>query len=340
MTEFCVAVVGALGLVGQEMLRVLEQRKFPVSKIKALDVPANSGKLVRFGGAAVAVEAAEEDVFADVDIALFSAGAEASLKLAPLAAQKGCVVIDNSSAWRMHPDCPLVVPEVNPKDLRRHRGIIANPNCSTIQMVVALKPLHDAFHIKRIVVSTYQAVSGGGKRALEELTRQTRAYLDGEPIRAEVFPHQIAFNVLPQVDVFLENGYTKEEMKLVDETHKILDPDIKVCPTAVRVPVIRGHSESIAIETDLPIDLEKARELLAHFPGIGLMDDVGHAVYPHPAAADGQDLTYVGRLRTDPTVPNGMCLWVVSDNLRKGAALNAVQIAETMAAMGLIQPKN
>ncbi|TXT41725.1 MAG: aspartate-semialdehyde dehydrogenase, partial [Spirochaetes bacterium] len=330
-----VAVVGALGAVGTEMIKTLEQREFPVSQLIPMDVPSLAGKKVLYRGLTVEVRAAEKGAFADVDIALFSAGADASLVLAPLAAQEGAVVIDNSSAWRMDPEVPLVVPEVNPQDLDWHKGIIANPNCSTIQMVVAAKPIHDAYKIKRIVVSTYQAVSGTGGAAIQELGSQARQYAAGQAITSEVYPRQILFNALPHIDVFEESGYTKEEMKMVHETHKILDPRIAVSPTAVRIGVYRGHSEAVNIETEKAFSLADLRALLEKAPGVKVMDDPSHLVYPTALDVDGKDDVYVGRLRVDPTVPHGLSMWVVADNLRKGAALNAVQIAEVLVAKGL-----
>ena len=338
MKKYCVAVVGALGAVGQEMLKTLEQRGFPVSEIRPLDIEVNAGKKVLYAGREATVGAAAKGAFVDVDIALFSAGAEASLVLAPIAAAEGAVVVDNSSQWRMDPEVPLVVPEVNPDALDGHKGIIANPNCSTIQMLVALKPLHDAYKIKRIVVATYQAVSGTGAAAIAELAAQAGQFTRGEPMTAKVYPRQILFNALPHIDVFLDNGYTKEEMKMVHETHKILDPAISVSPTAVRIPVFRGHSEAINIETERPMDLADVRRLLAAAPGVKVVDDPASLAYPTALDADGKDDVYVGRLRLDPTVPNGLNMWVVGDNLRKGAALNAVQIAEVLAHKGL-EPK-
>jgi len=339
LDRFVVAVVGALGAVGQEMLKTLEQRNFPVSQVKPLDVASNAGKEILFDGKAVKIEEAKKGAFEDVDIAIFSAGGDASLVLAPIAVEEGAIVIDNSSAWRMNDDCPLVVPEVNPDTLQSHKGIIANPNCSTIQMVVALKPLHDLYTIKRVVVSTYQAVSGAGKKGIDALSSESRQKLDGQDVQISGFQHQIAFNAIPQIDVFLENGYTKEEMKMVQETHKILDPLIKVCPTAVRIPVYRGHSESIAIECEKPIDIHEARKALENATGVMVVDDPATSTYPMPIESEEIDATMVGRLRLDPTVENGLCLWVVANNLRKGAALNAVQIAETMVSMGLIRAK-
>jgi aspartate-semialdehyde dehydrogenase len=334
MKSYRVAVVGALGAVGTEMIKTLEQREFPVSALIPIDVAAMAGASVMYRGAAVLVRAAGEGAFTDVDIALFSAGAEASEELAPIAVREGAVVIDNSSAWRMDPQVPLVVPEVNPGDVDWHKGIIANPNCSTIQMLVAAKPIHDAYKIRRIVVSTYQAVSGSGGPAIAELAMQAGQYVRGEPIEPKVYPRQILFNALPHIDAFTENGYTKEEMKMVHETHKILDPRILVSPTAVRVAVFRGHSESVNIETEKAFELKDVRKLLKHAPGVRLMDDPDASVYPTALDADGQDAVYVGRVRRDSTVPNGLNMWVVSDNLRKGAALNAVQIAETLLTRG------
>lgn len=339
MKIFVVAVVGALGAVGQEMLKTLEQRNFPVSHVKPLDVASNAGKEILFNGKAVKVEEAKKGAFVDVDIAIFSAGGDASLVLAPMAVEEGAIVIDNSSAWRMNDDCPLVVPEVNPATLKSHKGIIANPNCSTIQMVVALKPLHDLYTIKRIVVSTYQAVSGAGKKGIDALSSESRQSLEKQGVQPAVFKYQIAFNAIPQIDVFLENDYTKEEMKMVHETHKILDPNIKVCPTAVRIPVYRGHSESIAIECEKPVDVSEARKALESTEGVMVIDDPSTSTYPTPIDSEAIDATMVGRLRVDPTVENGLCLWVVANNLRKGAALNAVQIAETMVSMDLIRAK-
>lgn len=337
MKKYRVGVVGALGAVGTEMLKTLEQRNFPVENIKPLDVVENEGKEVVFRGERVEVKAAREGVFKDLDIALFSAGEAASLKLSPVAADEGCIVIDNSNAFRMDPNVPLVIPEVNPEDLNWHRNIIANPNCSTIQMLVALKPLHDRFRIKRIVVSTYQAVSGTGLPGIAELEGQVRAYVEKRPLEARVYPHQIAFNALPHIDVFLENGYSREEMKMVNETHKMLhDDSIAVCPTAVRIPVIRCHSEAINIETEKPVGIEEARQILEKAPGVKVLDDLSRNLYPLAAELVGTDDVYVGRIRKDISIENGLNMWVVADNLRKGAALNAVQIAETLVKMGLI----
>jgi aspartate-semialdehyde dehydrogenase len=337
LKKYNVAVVGALGAVGQEMLKTLTERNFPANEVKALDVADNVGKRVKFGDRFLEVAEAKKGAFEDTEIALFSAGADASFELATVASGENCVVIDNSSAWRMDANVPLVIPEVNPDALKRHKGIIANPNCSTIQMLVALKPLHDLFKIKRVIVSTYQAVSGTGQKAIEELENQVRQFSQGKPLTHSVYPYEILFNALPQIDVFLENGYTKEEMKMVDETHKILDPSIKVSATAVRLPVFRGHSEAINIETERPIDLDAAVKALAAQKGVVLVNDWKNGKFPHPVMAVGKDDVFVGRLRLDTSVQWGMNLWVVADNLRKGAALNAVQIAESMIEQGLIQ---
>jgi aspartate-semialdehyde dehydrogenase len=331
---FNVAVVGATGAVGQQMLEVLGERNFPIKELRLLASERSEGKFLEFKGEQVMVQKLDKDSFAGIDIALFSAGGSRSEEFCPIAAAAGAVCVDNSSAWRMDPDVPLVVPEVNPQDiaLYKNKGIIANPNCSTIQMVVALKPLHDYGIIKRIVVSTYQAVSGTGRNAIDELRIQCGELLNGRPVDCKVYPHQIAFNCLPQIDVFLDNGYTKEEMKMVNETRKILgDSKIGVTATTVRVPVFYSHSESVNVETAVKISVEKARELLAAAPGIKVVDDVANLEYPMAIAAAGQDLTFVGRIREDESVANALNLWVVADNLRKGAATNAVQIAEILA---------
>ncbi|HYE82894.1 MAG TPA: aspartate-semialdehyde dehydrogenase [Clostridia bacterium] len=336
MKKYNVAVVGALGAVGSEMLRILPQREFPVENLKPLDIKANEGKTILFNNRPVEIKEAKEGAFKDVDIALFSAGGDASLALAPIAVKEGAIVIDNSSAWRMDPKVPLVVPEVNPQALKNHQGLIANPNCSTIQMVVALKPLHDVYRIRRIIVSTYQAVSGTGQRAIDELDRQVRSYSEGEKPAVEVYPYQIAFNTLPHIDVFLENEYTKEEMKMDNETKKILDESIRVSATAVRVPVFRAHSESINIETEKPIDAKDARDILKKAPGVKVVDDNSINLYPLALDAEGEDEVLVGRIRKDFSIDNGLNLWVVADNLRKGAALNAVQIAEELLKQKLL----
>ena len=336
MKQFKVAVAGAFGAVGREMIKTLEERKFPVSELLPLDIKENEGKTVTFMGKPILVKTAEKGAFIGADFALFSAGGNASLQLAPIAVEEGAIVIDNSSAWRMDPEIPLVVPEVNPEVLDSHQGIIANPNCSTIQMMVALKPIHDAYSIKRIVVSTYQAISGAGGKAIKEMKEQTRAWVDNKPISFSVFSGRILFNTIPQIDIFEDNGYTKEEMKMVNETKKILDSSIEVCPTAVRVPVFRGHAESINVETENPMKIDEVHSLLSKSPGITVMDNPSTLTYPTPLDADGNDNVYIGRIRKDPTVSNGLNLWVVADNLRKGAALNAVQIAETMISRKLL----
>ena len=327
-----VAIVGATGAVGEQMIECLEERNFPVGKIKYLASARSAGQVLEFKGKPVVVEELTHDSFEGVDIALFSAGGARSEEFCPSAAKAGAVCIDNSSAWRMDPDVPLVVPEVNPHAIAQYKkkGIIANPNCSTIQMVVALKPLHDYAVIKRIVVSTYQAVSGTGKKAIDELRVQVGELLNGRPIETNVYPYQIAFNCLPQIDSFCDNGYTKEEMKMVNETRKIMEADIRTTVTTVRVPVFYGHSESVNIETEKKLTVAKARELLKHAPGCKLVDDVAAKEYPMPIDAAGQDLTFVGRIREDESIENGLNLWVVADNIRKGAATNAVQIAEIL----------
>lgn len=332
MRTFNVAVVGATGAVGNEMIKTLEQRNFPVKTLRLLASERSLGKDLMFRGKAIPVEVLKEDSFGGMEIGLFSAGGSISEKFAPIAAKAGCVVVDNTSAFRMVPDIPLVVPEVNPEaiELYKNKGIIANPNCSTIQMMVALKPIHDAVRIKRIVVSTYQAVSGTGKKAIEELEQQTAALMNGKEPQIKVYPHQIAFNCLPQIDVFVDNGYTKEEMKMVNETKKIMDPSIAVTATTVRVPVFYSHSESVNIETEKKITPDEVRALLSKAPGVKVIDDPKERAYPLAIHAAGKDDTYVGRIREDESIPNGINMWVVSDNLRKGAALNAVQIAEIL----------
>ena len=336
--EYRVAVAGATGAVGVAMRNILAERKFPVKELVALASSRSAGKQLEFCGEPVTSKELTADSFKGIDLALFSAGGGTSTQFAPFARDAGCVVIDNSSAWRMDPAVPLVVPEVNPHDLEWHKGIIANPNCSTIQMVVVLKPLHDVAQIKRVVVSTYQAVSGTGHKAVVELLEQTSAVLGGRPVEVKVYPHQIAFNCLPQIDVFLEDGYTKEERKMVDETKKIMgDDSIQVSATCVRVPVQNGHSEAVNVQFVRPLSAERARELLAKAPGVQVVDDPGSRSYPMAIAASGQDDTYVGRIRLDPTAENTLNMWVVSDNLRKGAALNAVQIAELLAERDLVR---
>jgi aspartate-semialdehyde dehydrogenase len=331
--KYNVAIVGATGAVGEAMISILEQRKFPVANVYALASERSAGKRIPFNGTLSVQDLADFD-FSKADIGLFSAGAGLSEKYAPIAAAAGCVVIDNTSQFRYDDDIPLVIPEVNPESIARHttRGIIANPNCSTIQMLVALKPIYDSVGIERINVCTYQAVSGSGKEAIEEVVSQTAQLLNGKPIQTKVYPKQIAFNVLPQIDVFMENGYTKEEMKMVWETKKIMgDDNILVNPTAVRVPVFYGHSEAIHIETRDKISVEKVREILAASPGITVMDERVDGGYPTAVTeSSGNDDVFVGRIREDISHENGLDLWVVADNVRKGAALNSVQIAEEL----------
>jgi len=329
---YVVAVVGATGAVGTEMIEVLEERKFPVTRLVPLASTRSAGGTVTFEGNEVPIEVLTKDSFAGVDIALFSAGADLSREFAPIAVKAGAVVIDNSAAWRMTPEVPLVVPEVNAHDIQRHKGIIANPNCSTIQMVVALKPLHDEARIKRIVVTTFQSVSGTGKDAMDELMAECQDLLSFKSASPKVYPYQIAFNCLPQIDDFLPSGYTKEEMKMVHETRKIMgDQSIQVTATTVRVPVYVGHSEAVNIETERKLSANEARAILSTAPGVLLYDDPAHKIYPMPLEVAGKDEVYVGRIREDESIANGLNLWVVADNLRKGAALNAVQIAEHLA---------
>ena len=329
-----VAVVGATGAVGEVMLEILAERKFPVGKVYALASERSAGKEVQFGRKKLTVENLATFDFSKVQIGLFSPGASISEEYAPIAASQGCVVIDNTSQFRYDDDIPLVVPEVNPDAVAQYtnRGIIANPNCSTIQMLVALKPLHDAATITRINVCTYQAVSGSGKPAIDELAGQTASLLNGQEAKVEVYPKQIAFNVIPQIDVFLENGYTKEEMKMVWETHKIMgDANIMVNPTAVRVPVFFGHSEAVHIEMQDKLSAEQATELLKNAPGIEVIDEHKDGGYPTAVSdAANKDATFVGRIREDISHESGLNLWVVSDNVRKGAALNSIQIAEVL----------
>lgn len=330
---YAVAVAGATGAVGQVMLQVLEERKFPVRRVKLLASERSVGKVLKFGGEEIKTEQLTPDSFKGVDVALFSAGASRSKEFAPAAWESGAVVVDNSSAFRMEPDIPLVVPEINPHAIAqyRKRGIIANPNCTTIVTLMALAPLHRYSRIKRVVASSYQAVSGAGAKALEELKLQVRAWAKGDPLPVEVFPYQIAFNILPHIDAFQDNGYTKEEMKLVNETRKILEDDtIRVSPTTVRVPVFTAHSVSVHVETEQKISVAKARELCAAFPGLQVLDDPANRQYPMPLFAAGKDECFVGRIREDLAVENGLNFWVVGDQLRKGAALNAVQIAEVL----------
>lgn len=325
MRSYNVAVVGATGLVGRKMIQVLEERKFPVSTIKFLASERSAGKEIEFNGTIHRVEALRERSFVGVEIALFSAGAAVSREFAPHAVRAGALVIDNSSAFRMDPQVPLVVPEVNRRMIFHHKGIIANPNCSTIQMVVALKPLHDRWTIKRIVVATYQSVTGAGQRGLDQLQHELRR----EPVPEIKFPHPIAMNILPQVDIFLPDGYTKEEHKMMHETKKIMgDDSIRVHATCVRVPVYGGHSEAVNVEFEKPFELDDVRTVLRRAPGVVVQDDPDKAIYPMPIHAWDRDEVFVGRIRRDETIEHGLALWIVSDNLRKGAATNAVQIAE------------
>lgn len=333
-----VAVVGATGAVGREMLDTLVRRNFPHAEVRALASSRSAGTTVEFGSKKLTVQELTEDSFVGVDLALFSAGGATSEKFAPCAVKSGCVVVDNSSAWRMDPAVPLVVPEVNPDDLSWHKGIIANPNCSTIQMVVALKPLHDVGRIKRVVVSTYQAVSGTGQKAIVELETQVRQLFNGQDPTNAVYPYRIAFNCLPQIDVFLDNEYTKEEMKMVLETKKIMgDDSIQVTATAVRVPVFYGHSESVNIETEKKITAKEARAILSQAPGVRVYDNPSEKIYPMAIVAAGEDETFVGRIREDESIANGLNMFIVADNIRKGAALNAVQIAEVLLQRDLLR---
>jgi aspartate-semialdehyde dehydrogenase len=338
---FKVAVVGATGNVGREMLNILAERQFPADEVVVLASRRSTGIDVSYGDKTLKVKALDGYDFSDVDICLMSAGGAVSKDYSPKIAAQGAVVIDNSSQWRMDPDVPLVVPEVNADALNgfRKKNIIANPNCSTAQLVVALKPLHDKAKIQRVVVSTYQSVSGAGKDAMDELFSQTKAVFTLEEMNTKKFPKRIAFNLIPQIDVFMEDGFTKEEWKMVAETKKILDPKIKLTATCVRVPVFISHSEAVNIEFAEPISEEEARDILRNAPGCIVIDkrEPGGYVTPHEAA--GEDATYISRIRTDPTVDNGLAMWIVSDNLRKGAALNAVQIAESLINRNLIQAK-
>ncbi len=337
MRGFDVAIVGATGLVGQEFIKVLTQRSFPMSSICLLASDRSAGRKLRVNDDEIEVKETTFESFDKVDVALFSAGAEISSYFSPIAARAGAVVIDNSAAFRMDPEVPLVVPEVNPDDIKEHKGIIANPNCSTIQMVVALYPLHKVNPIKRVIVDTYQSVSGTGSAALEELSEQARLVLEGRSVVPHVYPHQIAFNLLPEIDVFLDNGYTKEEWKCVEETRKIMHAnEIAISATCVRVPIFISHSEAIHIEFSEPMSPDTARRILAEAPGVRVLDDTNISLYPQPWSVAGSDEVFVGRIRQDASHSCGLAMWVVADNLRKGAALNAVQIAETMVAKGWI----
>lgn len=333
--KYRVAVVGATGVVGREIISVLEERKFPVETLVPLASARSAGMTIEFNGEHVDVKELKEDSFKDIDFALFSAGGSISEKFAPIAAKAGAVVVDNTSFFRMHDDVPLVVPEVNAHHLKNHKGIIANPNCSTAQLVVALKPLHDAAKLKRIVISTYQSVSGAGKEAMQELEHHSRATLSGGTSTPEKFPKEIAFNVIPQIDTFTENGYTKEEMKMINEIKKIMgDSSLEVTATCVRVPVFIGHSESVNVTTEKKLTAAEARALLEKAAGVEVVDDPSQKEYPTPRDCAGKDPSYIGRIREDVSHPNGLAFWCVSDNLRKGAALNAVQIAEALIQQG------
>ena len=337
MKKYNVAILGATGAVGQEFLNLIEERKFPFAELKMLASKRSAGKKIQFMGKEYTVEEATEDSFKGVDIALFAGGA-ASKTFAPAAVKAGAVVIDNSSAFRMDPEVPLVVPEVNPEAIANHKGIIANPNCSTIIMVMALKPLYNVSKIKRVVVSTYQAVSGGGKEAMAELEEQVKAINEGRPVVANILPgaslakhYQIAFNLIPQIDVFKDNLYTKEEMKMIDETKKIMNDDsMRITATTIRVPVYRSHAESVNVEFEDEISVEKAREVLAAFPGVTLTDNPDEQIYPMPLETSGKNDVEVGRIRKDYSTDNALNFWVCGDQIRKGAALNALQIAEYM----------
>lgn len=341
MKEYNVAVLGATGAVGREMIKVLEERAFPVKRLLPLASARSAGKTIAFRGEQVAIEEAKETSFEGMDIVLGAVSNAHAQAFAPHILQAGAVFIDNSSAFRLRDDVPLVVPEINPQDIALHHGIIANPNCSTIQMVVALKPLHDVAGIRRVVVSTYQAVSGSGQKGISELETQVRQMFNLKEPEVNVYPHRIAFNCIPHIDVFLENDYTKEEMKMVHETVKIMrDPNVKVTATCVRVPVFYGHSESVNIETERKLSAKEARAILAQAPGVQVYDNPSEKMYPLAVDAAGEDATYVGRIREDDTIPNGLNMWIVADNIRKGAALNAVQIAEELVRRDLLGVKD
>jgi aspartate-semialdehyde dehydrogenase len=338
---FKVAIAGATGNVGREMLAILAERNFPVSEVVALASPRSIGQEVSFGDRTLKVKALDHYDFSDTDICLMSAGGAVSKEWSPRIGAQGCVVIDNSSAWRYDSDVPLIVPEVNADAIAlfRRKNIIANPNCSTAQLVVALKPLHDRFRIKRVVVSTYQSVSGAGKEGMDELMGQTRAIFSASQPETKKFTKRIAFNLIPHIDVFMEDGFTKEEWKMTAETKKILDPKIRLTATCVRVPVFVGHSESVNIECEEPVTADEARDVLRAAPGVLVIDKRENGGYATPLESAGEDATYVSRIREDITVENGLAFWCVSDNLRKGAALNAIQIAETLVARKLLSPR-
>jgi aspartate-semialdehyde dehydrogenase len=337
MKKYNVAVVGATGLVGREMLKTLSQRDFPIDQLKVIASERSEGKKIQFEDRELTVESVKEGTFEGVDIALFSAGSGVSKEVAPQVKRAGGIVIDNSNAFRMDPDAPLVVPEVNGEDLNEHQQIIANPNCSTIQMVMLLKPLAEKYGLKRLVINTYQAVSGAGKKAVDELIEQTKAYLNKEEIENENFNHQIAFNAIPQIDVFLDNDYTKEEMKMINECHKILhDPDLPVTATCVRIPVIFGHGESLNIELQNDFKIEAVKELFTQTKNVEVIDNPAAEEYPLQIDTENNDNVLVGRIRRDNSVENGLNLWLTANNLRKGAALNAVQIAEYLVENNLV----
>jgi len=330
-TGFNVAIVGATGAVGTELLQLLEQREFPLRGLKLLASPKSVGKVLKFKGEEIPVEAVSNEAFRGVEIALFSAGAGTSREFARSAVNAGAIVIDNSSAFRMEPDIPLVVPEINPGDIQAHKGIIANPNCTTIISLMALYPLHRAFRVRRVIAASYQAVSGAGAKAIHELSDQTKSFFSGELAAPVVFPHTIAFNVMPQVDVFLANGYTQEEMKFVNESRKIMHhPTLRASITCVRVPVFRAHSVAIHAEFEHPVSVQQARDVLAKFQGLELVDDPGSRRYPTPLQVAGRNNCQVGRIRNDLALDNGLAFWVCGDQILKGAALNALQIAEAL----------
>jgi len=337
MKKYNVAVLGATGLVGREMLNILSSRNFPINKLKVIASSRSEGKKIQFEDRELTVEVVKEDTFEDIDIALFSAGSGVSKEVAPLVKKSGGIVVDNSNAFRMDPEAPLVVPEVNGEDLHEHKQIIANPNCSTIQMVMLLKPLADKYGLKRLVINTYQAVSGAGKKAVDELIEQTKAYLNDEEIKIENFNHQIAFNAIPQIDVFLDNDYTKEEMKMVNETHKILhQPELPVTATCVRIPVIFGHGESLNIELNSEFSIEDVKNIFSETKNVEVVDNPAEEKYPLQIDTEHNDNVLVGRIRRDTSSENGLNLWLAANNLRKGAALNAVQIAEYLVEHDLV----
>ncbi|MDP2952510.1 MAG: aspartate-semialdehyde dehydrogenase [Chloroflexota bacterium] len=337
MKELRVAIVGATGLVGQEFIKVLQQRKFPMSEVRLFASDRSVGKKIRVNHEELEVKETSSQGFEHMDLALFSAGAEVSGHFGPIAARAGVVVVDNSAAFRLEPGVPLVVPEINSDDMQKHKNLIANPNCSTIQMVMVLNPIHRVNPIKRVIVDTYQSVSGTGTAAMEELSTQTKRVLEGHNAIPHVYPHQIAFNLLPEIDLFFDNGYSREEWKLVQETRKIMHaPDMAISATCVRVPVFIGHSEAVHAELTEPMTPEEARRLLSAAPGVKVLDDPNVSLYPHPWAVAGQDDVFVGRIRQDVSHPRGLAMWIVADNIRKGAALNAVQIAEVLLERGWI----